>query len=95
MAVGVFLTGLAEEAHRRGYHFDTAKILERGRVSQIDETDGQLLLEWAHLNEKLRKRAPHLYQRFQDIRMPEPHPLFRLVPGAIRDWEKQRVNNRP
>jgi hypothetical protein len=88
------LTGLAEEAHRRGYHFDTAKILERGRVSQIDETDGQLLLEWVHLNEKLRKRAPHLHQQFQDICMPEPHPLFRLVPGAIRDWEKQGINDR-
>ncbi|PTR13502.1 pyrimidine dimer DNA glycosylase /DNA-(apurinic or apyrimidinic site) lyase [Nitrosospira sp. Nsp2] len=95
MAVGVFLAGLAGEAERRGYHFDTAKILKMGSVRQIDETDGQLLLEWSHLNEKLRKRAPHLYQQFQDIRIPEPHPLFRVVPGGIRDWEKQRVNKGP
>lgn len=90
MAIGIFLAGLAEEADQRGYHFNTAKILIRGSVSQVDETDGQLLLEWAHLNEKLRKRAPDRHQQFQDIRMPEPHSLFRIVPGGIRDWEKRR-----
>ena len=88
MAVGAYLAGLAAEADRRGYHFDTEKIQETGNVGQIEETDGQLLLEWAHLNEKLRKRAPHLLQQVKDTRMPEPHPLFRLVPGTIRDWER-------
>ena len=88
MAVGAYLAGLAAEADRRGYHFDTEKIQETGNVGQIEETDGQLLLEWAHLNEKLRKRAPHLFQQVKDTRMPEPHPLFRLVPGTIRDWER-------
>jgi hypothetical protein len=95
MAVGVFLTGLAAEAERRGYHFNTVKILEMGSVRQIDETDGQLLLEWGRLNEKLGKRAPHLYQQFQNIRMPDPHPLFRIVPGEIRGWEKQQIGNPP
>ena len=88
VAVGAFLAGLAGEADRRGYHFDKEKILETGDAGQIEETDGQLLLEWAHLNEKLRKRAPHLFQQVKDTRMPEPHPLFRLVPGTIRDWER-------
>jgi hypothetical protein len=88
--VGFFLAGLAEEAERRGYKFNTVKILKTGRVRQIDETDGQLLLEWVHLNEKLRQRAPHIYQQLQDIHMPDPHPLFRVVPGGIRDWEKHR-----
>ena len=90
MALGIFLAGLAGEAERRGYQFDTAKILERGSVRQIEETEGQLMLEWIHLNEKLQKRTPNLYQQFQDILMPESHPLFRIVPGGIRDWEKQR-----
>ena len=56
MALGIFLAGLAGEAERRGYQFDTAKILERGSVRQIEETQGQLMLEWIHLNEKLQKR---------------------------------------
>ena len=90
MALGIFLAGLAGEAERRGYQFDTAKILERGSVRQIEETEGQLMLEWIHLNEKLQKRTPNLYQQFQDILMPESHPLFRIVPGGIRDWEMQR-----
>jgi len=93
MAVGAYLAGLAAEADRRGYHFDTEKIQETGNVGQIEETDGQLLLEWAHLNEKLRKRAPHRYQQLQGTHLPEPHPLFRVVPGGSRDWEKQPTIN--
>jgi hypothetical protein len=27
--------------------------------------------------------------QFLDIRTPEPHPLFRIVPGQVRDWEKR------
>jgi hypothetical protein len=95
MAIGAFLAGLGEEAERRGYRFQTARILNMGTVAQIEETNEQLLQEWAHLREKLAKRTPHLYQLFRDVRMPEPHPLFRIVPGGIRDWEKQRVNNGP
>ena len=93
MAVGAYLAGLAAEADRRGYHFDTEKIQETGNVGQIEETDGQLLLEWAHLNENLRKRAPHRYHQLQGTHLPEPHPLFRVVPGGSRDWEKQPTIN--
>ena len=92
MAVGAYLAGLATEADRRGYHFDTEKIQETGNVGQIEETDGQLLLEWAHLGGKLRKRSPHLHQHLGGIVMPEPHPLFRIVPGGIRDWERGARN---
>ena len=88
-AVGAFLAGLAEEAEWRSYRFDTTKILQIGTVSQITETDGQLLFEWTHLKEKLEKRAPFLPRQFHSIVMPEPHPLFHIVPGGIRGWEKR------
>ncbi|MBA4142749.1 MAG: DNA lyase [Nitrosospira sp.] len=93
-AMGVFLASLAEEAECRGYHFDTTKILvpgtvESGTVSPIEETDGQLLFEWAHLKEKLRRRAPGLHRQFQDIIVPESHPFFRIVPGEKMEWKKQ------
>lgn len=87
VAIGALLTGIAEEANRRGYQFDVAKILNSGRGDRIEETEGQLLFEWIHLQKKLEKRAPALYQQFKNIKIPEPHPLFRIVPGKIR-WEK-------
>lgn len=88
-AMGVFLADLAEEAEQRGYHFDKTRILQSGTVNQIEETDGQLRFEWIHLQEKLRKRAPALYCQFHGIIMPEPHPLFHIVSGGIREWEKR------
>jgi hypothetical protein len=86
--MGAFLAGLAEEAKRRGYRFTTTKILEPGTMAQIEETDGQLLFEWSHLKEKLLKRAPAIHQDLRSIMMPDAHPLFRIVPGAPREWEK-------
>lgn len=89
-AIAVFLFALAEEAEQRGYRFDTKKILEKGPVEQIEETEGQLLYEWAHLRAKLHKRAPDLHRQFHGIVIPQSHPLFRIVPGKIREWEKSR-----
>ena len=88
-AIGAYLSGLGEEAERRGYHFDTTKILEPGAASSIEETDGQLLFEWIHLKEKLKKRAPIFHQQFHKIIVPEPHPLFHINPGEIREWERR------
>jgi hypothetical protein len=86
--MAAFLTGLAEEAQRRGYHFDTSKISGRKLRGQIPETSGQLLHEWAHLKAKLRTRAPEVYRNFKRVKMPDPHPLFRIVPGGVKEWER-------
>jgi hypothetical protein len=87
-AIAAFLRGLAEEAQQRGYHFDVSKIRRAQPAQPIDETEGQLRFEWKHLRRKLRARAPLLYRRYRLLARPEPHPLFRLVPGGIRDWER-------
>jgi hypothetical protein len=89
-AIAAFLAGLASEAQRRGYHFDATKISRRKFAGRIKETRGQLLYEWKHLRTKLRTRSPALYRKFQKIPCPKPHPLFRIVPGDVRDWERQR-----
>ena len=90
-AIATFLAGLATEAWRRGYRFDAAKIAP-GRVrGQIPETRDQLQYEWRHLRTKLRTRAPEAYRRFRGVTRPRPHPLFRIVPGGVRDWEKRPV----
>jgi hypothetical protein len=86
-AIATFLAGLAEEAQVRGYHFDASKIWPGRITGRMAETRGQLLYEWGHLQAKLRVRAPHLARQGRKITKPEPHPLFRLVPGGVRDWE--------
>jgi hypothetical protein len=88
-AIATFLAGLADEAQQRGYHFDASKISSRRFHGKIFETSGQLSYEWNHLQVKLRKRAPRLAREFRGLASPEPHPLFRIVPGGVRDWERR------
>jgi hypothetical protein len=88
-AIAAFLTGLAAEADRRGYHFDVSKIARHRFKGQIEETRGQLLYEWKHLRKKLQERSPGAFRRLRGVREPDPHPLFRIVPGSVRKWERQ------
>jgi hypothetical protein len=88
-AIAAFLTGLAEEANRRGYHFDVSKILHRATKERISETRGQLLFEWKHLQKKLHVRAPLAARKLRKITVPKPHPLFSVIPGNTRSWEKR------
>jgi hypothetical protein len=88
-AIATFLAGLLDEARSRGYRFDATRISRRRFSGQIPETRGQLLYEWGHLKARLRKRAPQVGRQFRSIALPEPHPLFRIVPGTVRDWEKR------
>ena len=87
-AMAAFLGALAEEARKRGYRFDASKIRRSRPAARMTETEGQLLYEWGHLLSKLRVRAPSLHRQHGPIARPRPHPLFRIVPGAVRDWEK-------
>ena len=87
--IASFLDGLAAEAQRRGYRFDTTKILGCRFAGRIPETTGQLLYEWTHLKAKLRVRAPELFRQLRSLTTPEPHPLFRIVRGGVRDWERR------
>jgi len=88
-AIAAFLHGLVQEAERRGYQFDGSKISPRRLRTQIDESRGQLIFEWKHLRAKLRRRAPSVYRELRKITIPDAHPLFRIVPGRVRDWEKR------
>jgi len=88
-AIATFLDGLAAEARRRDYHFDTTKILPQRMERPIAETEGQLLYERQHLKAKLRARSPSIARLFRDISMPSSHPLFHIVQGEVRMWEKR------
>ena len=89
-AIAAFLAGIAGEARKRGYRFDASKIARCRTARRIRETRGQLLHEWKHLRAKLHRRSPQIYLRFRRVKTPKAHPLFRIVPGDPRSWEKSR-----
>jgi hypothetical protein len=84
-----YLRVVADEATSRGYSFDSARIVTSdSHVSPIDETDGQLLYEWEHLGRKLQRRSPAWYHNHVADAQPTAHPLFRIVAGDVREWER-------
>ena len=87
-AIATYLCAVHAEALARNYRFDGAKINRRRTRVKLPESRGQLAYEWLHLQAKLSARGPDWLRQWRDVSAPEPHPLFRLVPGAVRDWEK-------
>ena len=87
-ALGSYLEAVHDEAARRGYRFDRSKLPEGRAAALLDETEGQLRYEWEHLMRKLRVRDPERAERFAGVALPEPHPLFRIVPGPVAAWER-------
>ena len=89
-AIAEYLRDVHAESIVRGYEFDGRKI-GRGRDrGSIPVTRGQLEYEWEHLRAKLAVRDRRWLARLARVRKPEPHPLFRLVPGRIEIWERLR-----
>jgi pyrimidine dimer DNA glycosylase len=87
-SIAGYLDGIYRESLWRGYSFDRSKIQSRPLGAQIEENEGQLLYEWEHLKSKLQKRSPGWFAEIAKIESPEPHPLFRIVPGPISSWER-------
>jgi len=83
-----YLAAVQAEAVRRGYTFDASKIGAKRSRGKLPETRGQLLYEWRHLRRKLKLRDPKRHRDSATVKMPAPHPLFKIVPGTVRDWEK-------
>lgn len=86
--LAAYLKAVLAEAVERGYQFDAGKIGRRSVHRNMQETRGQLLYEWRHLKRKLKRRDPKRLRKFAAVKMPAPHPLFQIVPGKVRDWEK-------
>jgi hypothetical protein len=89
-AICSYLDGIFQEAKKRGYSFDSSKIAACRLTGQVNETRGQLLYEWRHLHGKLKARAPDQYAKWRSLKIPLPHPLFRLVAGDVQSWERVR-----
>ncbi len=86
--IAEYLRGIHVEATRRGYRFDASKILREHPSTTIDVPAGQLEFERRHLLEKLRRRAPEWWQPLAIADPLVTHPLFKVVPGGIADWER-------
>jgi len=86
-AINAYLAGVLDEARSRGYAFDSRKLGPVRACKPLEATAGQLDYEWLHLLRKLRARSPALYRRWRES-APEPHPLFRVVPGPVEPWER-------
>ena len=84
-----YLHAVLDEANRRGYHFDAGKLPPLTPATLIEETRGQHAYEWQHLLNKLKLRDPERFEQCQQLDSPQPHPLFRLIDGPVRDWEKR------
>ncbi len=89
-AIATYLAAVQEEAVQRDYKFDASKIGARRMRGKLTETRGQLLYEWRHLKRKLKRRDAKRYRNLLPVKFPAPHPLFRIVPGRVQDWEKVR-----
>ncbi|MGA2242712.1 MAG: pyrimidine dimer DNA glycosylase/endonuclease V [Verrucomicrobiota bacterium] len=89
-ALASYLAAVHEEAVQRGYKFDAAKIGVWRFRGKLKETRGQLLYEWQHLKWKLKRRDVKRYRDLLPVKIPAPHPLFGIVPGKVRNWEKVR-----
>ena len=86
-SIAFYLHAVQAEATQRGYRFDASKIGPCGKVPVIEVTSGQVRHEWEHLSAKLRVRDPVWLEQFNFNPLPEPHSLFRIVPGPVAGWE--------
>ena len=87
-AIAAYLRAVHEEASARGYSFDSGRIAPGREAPPIAVTLGQLGFEWRHLMAKLEARAPEWRKELGAPDATEPHPLFRMVPGEVADWER-------
>jgi hypothetical protein len=86
--LAAYLKAVHEESVRRDCNFDASNIGERRSRGKTKETLGQLLYEWRHLKRKLKKRDPKRLHELTTVKLPAPHPLFKIIPGKVREWEK-------
>jgi len=83
-----YLHVILNESLERGYRFDASRVGQVAELPPLLETSGQLEYEWGHLKKKLLSRSPDFYKKVKDIPFPDCHPIFRIVDGPVRDWEK-------
>ncbi len=88
-AINTYLISVLAEAESRGFVFDRNKVQTIEDRVFISTTLGQLKYEWQHLLAKLKVRSPSLHQKWNRIKHPDAHPMFRIQKGPVECWEKR------
>lgn len=83
-----YLRCVAEEADRRGFNFNTGKIVNKQTGHKIFVTEGQIEYEFKHLLKKLHERSPDLHDKLLLTTIINIHPTFKKIKGKIEEWEK-------
>ena len=86
-SINTYLLPVYEEASKRGYSFDAAKVVMTAKSEKITVTTGQMSYETGHLLRKLEIRDKERYSRLRLLNSLRPHPLFHVVEGDIEQWE--------
>ncbi len=89
-SLNAYLQVVREEASRRGYRFDATRMRGPRSATRLAVTWEQVRLEWRHLLAKLRRRSPARYRELRRLGFPRVHPSFRLRPGPVEPWERDR-----
>jgi hypothetical protein len=90
-AVHQYLSVVHEEAGRRGYNFDRTKFNPEHKKVTMNVTTRQVAYETSHLLKKLEVRDDKKYKEVRRNKTLEPHPMFKVVPGNIAEWEVVEV----
>jgi hypothetical protein len=90
-AIDSYLYYVYLEGSKRKYRFDIRKINTNSPLSKIiPVSQGQLEFEFIHLCNKLKIRAPNMFENicknFKDEII--PNPIFYVIPGEVEEWEK-------
>jgi hypothetical protein len=88
MTISAYLWAVHDEANRRGYSFNSSKIVRRRQPRSLTVTQGQLEFELGHMKAKLRKRDPKRHRDLCQLQEITPYPLFTVVVGEIEPWER-------
>lgn len=86
-AIASYLRCIEKEAKKRGYDFNSNKIIKRKTRVKLLVSSGQIEYEFKHLLGKLRTRDPDLFGKLKNVRRVKVHPLFSKKKGDIEKWE--------
>jgi len=88
-AIAVYLWHIYQEARKRGYAFDAGKVRKPpAGTKRIAVNAGQVQYEVRHLAKKLAVRDAAKRRALCASAQVKLHPLFRVRPGALEEWER-------